>query len=216
MYLIPSQFFGKAPLVLHAALLPGPPCMLLYLCYYRAYLARYGSYVERKHERPRAFLHCLLSAKVQYRKLPVVLPDKNFMHDARKSRSTRRFNVVEPASRCCAACCWLLSRSTGRLVSDGLGRGIVRPLIHDLAFWPREKRAVVRGHSCRPAVRCCQSAAYSTVQYSTVQQRTVIFILDLCDLIYKRADMAESGLHPHATARRSWSSCALRHTKETL
>ena len=33
--------------------------------------------IERKHERPRPFLHCLLSAKVQYRKLPVVLPDKN-------------------------------------------------------------------------------------------------------------------------------------------
>ena len=33
--------------------------------------------VERKHERPRPFLHCLLSAKVQYCKLPLVLPDKN-------------------------------------------------------------------------------------------------------------------------------------------
>ena len=69
--------------------------------------------------------------------------------------------------------------SRGRAESGRRGPGRCRPLFQDLAFWPRVKRAVVHGHSCRPAVRCCQPAAYSTVQYSTVQQRTVIFILDL-------------------------------------
>ena len=47
---------------------------------------------------------------------------------------------------------------------------------------PARRRGGPRGGRTA-AVRCCQSAAYSTVQYSTVQQRTVIFILDLCDLI---------------------------------
>ena len=60
--------------------------------------------------------------------------------------------------------------SRGRAESGRRGPGRLRPLLQDLAFWPRVKRAVVRGHSCRPAVRCCQSAAYSTVQYSTAVQ----------------------------------------------
>ena len=49
--------------------------------------------------------------------------------------------------------------------------GRLRPLIQDLAFWPRVKRAVVHGHSCRPAVQLYgaagQQRTVSTVQYST-------------------------------------------------
>ena len=56
-------------------------CMKNWIKFY--WLTSHAWIKERKHERPRPFWHCLLSAKVQYSKLPVVLPDKKFMHDAR-------------------------------------------------------------------------------------------------------------------------------------